>query len=205
MANSGLPGARSLRTSTTSTSPPSASAMILAIGTAPRGIASTSGFWPRYCASASASLVAASSRSRNIISIPPHVMRQPVAVGRALPDMVGGAHPTSSAAGCVPRILQLFPLPSRLEQADAGAHRDVQAFHAAQHRDAHQLVAGFARQAAQPFAFCAQHPGQRALVFEAVQILFRFARSTDYPDVAFLQFAQCAREIGDGDVRYGFR
>ncbi len=43
IANSGWPSARSLRTSTTSRSPPSASAMRPAIGTAPRGTPSTRG------------------------------------------------------------------------------------------------------------------------------------------------------------------
>ena len=44
IANSGLNGARSLRTSTTSSSPPSACASCCPIGTAPRGIARISGF-----------------------------------------------------------------------------------------------------------------------------------------------------------------
>jgi hypothetical protein len=33
----------------------------------------------------------------------------------------------------------LLPLPPRFKQADARTHRNVQTFHAAQHRDVHQF------------------------------------------------------------------
>jgi hypothetical protein len=89
-------------------------------------------------------------------------------------------HIKNNCSSVVAKIQRSKPsaLPSRLKQTNTGTHRNIQTFHAAQHRDAHQLVAGLARQAAQPFAFRAQHPGQSAAMFEAMQILLRFARRT---------------------------
>ena len=54
-----IPRHADLALNTTSSSPPSCSAIGLPIGTAPRGIAQTSGFCPRHMMSASASIAAA--------------------------------------------------------------------------------------------------------------------------------------------------
>jgi len=60
-------------------------------------------------------------------------------------------HSKNNCSSLVAKIQRSKPsaLPSRLTQTNTGTHRNIQTFHTAQHRDAHQFVAGLARQAAQ--------------------------------------------------------
>ena len=73
------------------------------------------------------------------------------------------------------------------------------------HRNARQFVAGVARQPPQALAFRAQHPGQRPLLLDGVDVLARLAGRADHPDVALLHLAQAARQIGHHDVGHGIR
>jgi hypothetical protein len=65
-----------------------------------------------------------------------------------------------------PLYLVCCALPSRLIQKYTGTHRHIQTFHAAQHRNTHQLVAIVFRQAAQTLAFRSQHKGDGTGVLE---------------------------------------
>ena len=93
---------------------------------------------------------------------------------------------------------------ARLEQADAGGHRNIQAIDSAVHRDTHQLVAILARQAAHALAFGAQHPGRCRGPFGSIQVVLRLASRADHPDFAFLQFTQRTCQVGDHHVGHRF-
>ena len=69
-------------------------------------------------------------------------------------------------------------LAPRLEQADAGRDRYVEALHAAVHRYPRQIVAGFARQATHAIPFGAEHPGAGALLVDGIEFLVRLAGRT---------------------------
>src|SRR5213075_2096752 len=85
------------------------------------------------------------------------------------------------------RMFPLPPAPHRLEKADPGGNRDVQALHIPAHRDAHEQVAALARQAAHALAFGAQHPGNRLRQVGLVERLLRTLVGAHDPDVPFLE------------------
>src|SRR5574340_1234746 len=69
--------------------------------------------------------------------------------------------------------LDATALAPRLEQADAAGHRDIEAVHRAVHGDAHQFVAGLARQPAQSRAFRPEHQRHALRQIAAINILLR--------------------------------
>src|SRR5262245_32217713 len=73
-------------------------------------------------------------------------------------------------ASRLPRFVLL--LPPRLGKTDAGGHGNVEARNGSQHRDARELVAVLARQAAHAFPFGAEHPPDRARQAHRVEIGF---------------------------------
>ena len=91
---------------------------------------------------------------------------------------------------------------ARLVQADAARHRDVEALDRAPHRQVHQLVAGARRQLAHAAAFGAEDDRERAAQVELVERARRRLGRADDADVALLQLAERARQVGDHEVRH---
>ena len=106
-------------------------------------------------------------------------------------------------AGGRPRTRHSGALAPRLEQADAARDRDIEAVDAAVHGDTRELIAGLAREPAQAIALCPQHPGQRHFLVNVMHRPGGLACGAHHPHACVLHLAQCAREIGDGDVGHG--
>ena len=81
----------------------------------------------------------------------------------------------------------VLALANSFKQADAGRHRDIQAFHAPGHGDAHQHVAFFLRQSPQPFALPAQYQGQRPAQVGVEDIRIGLLTGARQPDAGLFQ------------------
>ena len=90
-----------------------------------------------------------------------------------------------------------------LEEAYAGADRNVQAFHAAQHGDGNKAITGLAGQPTHTFPFRAKNPGNGPLQLHRVEIDVRIGRCSDYRYTALFQLPQRTSQISHGNIRHG--
>ncbi|VDK97672.1 hypothetical protein FR5810_00087 [Bordetella pertussis] len=94
-------------------------------------------------------------------------------------------------------------LAHRFVEADGAGHADVQALDRTEHGNAHELIAGLARQAAHALALSAHDPRHRTARIHLVHALTGLVVGADQPDIAFFQLAHGAREVGYGQVGNG--